>query len=229
MLVPGRLATERSLVLALTTGGSYLETPRGHRRFNVSAPTQDRREEVLQIATRLFYEHGFQSVGIRMIADAVGIQPSSLYYHFPSKEEILFKIALRATKDFVESLTETLRNPGDRVESLKSIVRHYVTYFAEHQLVQRVVERESRELTSVHRKEIRERQRSYVDQLTDFVTEAADEGILNVRNPAIATRASLDMLNHFSRWFEPRPGMGIDEFADLYAELIVDGMLGARR
>jgi AcrR family transcriptional regulator len=195
----------------------------------VSAPNLDRREEVLQIATRLFYDHGFQSVGIRMIADAVGIQPSSLYYHFSSKEEILFQIALRATKDFVKSLTETLRGPGDRVESLKSIVRHYVKYFADHQLAQRVVERESRELSGVHRKEIRERQRSYVDQLTDFVTEGAAEGILNVRNPAIATRAFLDMLNHFSRWFEPRPEMGIDDLADLYAELIVDGLLGARR
>jgi len=194
----------------------------------VSAPGQDRREEVLQIATRLFYEHGFQSVGIRMIADAVGIQPSSLYYHFSSKEEILFQIASRATNDFVESLTETLRAAGGRVESLKSIVRHYVKYFADHQLAQRVVERESRELSDAHRKEIRAGQRSYVDKLTDFVTEGAAEGVLNVRNPAIATRALLDMLNHFSRWFEPRPEMGIEEFADLYAELVVDGLLGAR-
>jgi AcrR family transcriptional regulator len=196
--------------------------------LNVAAPTQDRREEVLQIATRLFYEHGFQSVGIRMIADAVGVQPSSLYYHFPSKEEILFQIALHATKDFVESLTETLQHPGDRVESLKSIIRHYVTYFASHQLAQRVVERESRELSYIHRKEIRERQRSYVDLLTDFVTDGVAEGALDVRQPAIATRAFLDMLNHFSRWFEPRPGMSINEFADLYAELIVDNLLGAR-
>lgn len=194
----------------------------------MSALVHDRREEVLQIATRLFYEHGFQSVGIRMIADTVGIQPSSLYYHFSSKEEILFQIALRATQDFVESLIETLGNPGDRVKSLKSIVRHHVKYFADHQLAQRVVERESRELSSVHRKEIRVRQRAYVDQLTHFVTDGATEGVLHVRNPAIATRAFLDMLNHFSRWFEPRPGMGIDEVADLYAELIVDGLLGAR-
>jgi AcrR family transcriptional regulator len=194
----------------------------------VSALGQDRREEILQIATRLFYEHGFQSVGIRMIADEVGIQPSSLYYHFSSKEEILFQIALRATNDFVESLTETLQRSGDRVGSLKSIVRHYVKYFADHQLAQRVVERESRELSGIHRKEIRAAQRSYVDKLTDFVTEGTVEGRLNVRNPAIATRALLDMLNHFSRWFEPRPEMGINEFADLYAELIIDGLLGAR-
>jgi hypothetical protein len=165
----------------------------------VSALGQDRREEILQIATRLFYEHGFQIVGIRMIAD-----------------------------EFVESLTETLQRSGDRVGSLKSIVRHYVKYFADHQLAQRVVERESRELSGIHRKEIRAAQRSYVDKLTDFVTEGTVEGRLNVRNPAIATRALLDMLNHFSRWFEPRPEMGINEFADLYAELIIDGLLGAR-
>lgn len=190
--------------------------------------TQPRREEVLQVATRLFYDHGFNGVGIRMIADTVGIQPSSLYYHFSSKEEILFQIALRATKDFIDSRAPILRGRGDRVESLKSIVRHHVTYFSDHHLAQHVVERESRELSKEHRAEIRQRQRAYVDELISFVAQGVADGIFDVPNPAIATRASFDMLNHFSRWFEPRPGMGISELADLYADIIVNGLLGAK-
>ena len=76
----------------------------------MSALGQDRREEILQIATRLFYEHGFQSVGIRMIADEVGIQPSSLYYHFSSKEEILFQ-SWQARSDVINYCASVATSP----------------------------------------------------------------------------------------------------------------------
>src|SRR2546423_12787731 len=51
-----------------------------------------RADEIVDVASRLFYERGYQSVSTRALAQAAGIQGGSLYHHFSSKEEILYRI-----------------------------------------------------------------------------------------------------------------------------------------
>jgi AcrR family transcriptional regulator len=54
--------------------------------------TTDTKERILLVAVLLFAKRGFVAVSVRDIAKAVGIKPSSLYYHYASKDEILTDI-----------------------------------------------------------------------------------------------------------------------------------------
>ena len=47
------------------------------------------RQRILISAARLFSEKGYTETSIREIAEAVGLNTASLYYHFPSKNAIL--------------------------------------------------------------------------------------------------------------------------------------------
>ena len=49
----------------------------------------DTREKIQKVAAELFSESGYDKVTTREIAKVVGINPASIYYHFPSKEHIL--------------------------------------------------------------------------------------------------------------------------------------------
>ncbi|MDO5335720.1 MAG: TetR/AcrR family transcriptional regulator [Coriobacteriia bacterium] len=51
-----------------------------------------REESILAVALDLFAEQGYQKTSMTQIARKVGINQSSLYYHFPSKEDLLNKI-----------------------------------------------------------------------------------------------------------------------------------------
>lgn len=46
------------------------------------------RERVLSVAEILFRQRGYNVVTMRDIAEEVGIRQASLYYHFPSKEQL---------------------------------------------------------------------------------------------------------------------------------------------
>jgi AcrR family transcriptional regulator len=53
-----------------------------------TAPT-DTRQRILDVALELFIEKGYDKTSLREIADQLGVTKAALYYHFPSKQDIL--------------------------------------------------------------------------------------------------------------------------------------------
>lgn len=60
-----------------------------------SKSPQQTRSRLLQVAGRLFSEHGYKSVSLRQIADAAGVNSALIGYHFGGKEG-LFAEAYRS-------------------------------------------------------------------------------------------------------------------------------------
>ncbi|HWH31298.1 MAG TPA: TetR/AcrR family transcriptional regulator [Egibacteraceae bacterium] len=189
-----------------------------------------REETIVAAATQLFAEYSYAAVGIRAIAESVGIMSSSLYYYFPSKEDILFRICQQATRDFIAvhgAVLASHETGGSRAETLKTLMGSHVRYFWENRLAQQVAARELSQLSPERFEEVRDWQRAYTADLVEYVEMGVAAGEFDVPEPAIVVRAALDMLNSVFRWFTPRKNLGIDEVAELYADLIVDRLLGA--
>jgi AcrR family transcriptional regulator len=66
-----------------------METTRHRALSGRGAPPRDTRAEILAVATELFSEQGFEATSLREIAERLGITKAALYYHFPSKDDIL--------------------------------------------------------------------------------------------------------------------------------------------
>ena len=76
--------------------------------MEAQAPTKDVRERIVDAATRLFADRGFDGVSIQAIADAVGIRKQSLLYHFPSKESLRSEVMDRMLSHWKEELPKIL-------------------------------------------------------------------------------------------------------------------------
>ncbi|MCZ4076967.1 TetR/AcrR family transcriptional regulator [Rhodococcus sp. H36-A4] len=61
---------------------------------NATANAEQRKQQVLHTATKLFAENGLAGTSMRMIASSIGILPSSLYQYVPSKESLLEEIVI---------------------------------------------------------------------------------------------------------------------------------------
>ena len=53
---------------------------------------RDTRERLVETARRLFHEHGYTATGIAQILDAADARSGSLYYSFPTKEDLLLAV-----------------------------------------------------------------------------------------------------------------------------------------
>lgn len=58
----------------------------------VANDKKNTKENILETARQLFNEHGVEAVTVRHIAGELGISHGNLCYHFPRKEDIIFKL-----------------------------------------------------------------------------------------------------------------------------------------
>lgn len=85
----------------------------------------DRRKQIIAAASELFASRGFEGTSIRDIAAASGVLSGSLYYHFPSKEDLLFTVhqeSLTAMRREVEAAIVDISDPWQRLE--EAVVAH---------------------------------------------------------------------------------------------------------
>ncbi len=73
------------------------------------------RERVLTAAEQLFGEHGYKAVGLKDIADALGMRHASLYTHFPGGKEDLYCEVMERTfarhRQHLEQIGQTIAPP----------------------------------------------------------------------------------------------------------------------
>lgn len=84
-------------------------------------PRQDsRRAAVVEAAAELFARKGFEGVSMRDIARRAGMLSGSLYYHFPSKDDLFAEVhaaAIARIHARLDAALEGLRDPWDRLEA----------------------------------------------------------------------------------------------------------------
>jgi AcrR family transcriptional regulator len=83
----------------------------------------DTREDIRAVALELFAEKGVEQTSLREIAERLDITKAALYYHFPSKDELLAQLA-RPLIDDLEAFFAHVREvgPGDP----SAILRRYL-------------------------------------------------------------------------------------------------------
>ena len=84
------------------------------------ALVKQRREEIIQAASKIFTEKGYHLATIRDICKASGLGPGTLYNYIKKKEDILYLIYNQLTMMLTQCLVETIENTKkDPYEQLK--------------------------------------------------------------------------------------------------------------
>jgi AcrR family transcriptional regulator len=58
------------------------------------------RQRILDTAAGLFYEHGFHAVGVDLVIERAGVAKTTLYRHFPSKDDLIVAYLEDANEQF---------------------------------------------------------------------------------------------------------------------------------
>jgi AcrR family transcriptional regulator len=186
-----------------------------------------RRAEIVAAAARTFAREGYSAVGMRDLADAVGIRGASLYHHFASKEEILYAVCLTVTEEPNALNLPLLDASGTPSHRLAALVRAHLEHLHRRRVEHLVGLHELAGLTPEHRAVIDDHRRYYQRRVRDCVVAGVTAGEFAVPDARLAAFAICDMLNGFSHWFQEDRDLALDDVIDGYVELVVGRLLGS--
>lgn len=148
------------------------------------------REEILEAAIRLFARRGFLATTMSELAKAIRMTPGALYWHFPTKEDLLLaaidELHQRYLNEFVDLLSEHRKlTAREQLVSFMHRTGQFLRYHREYGIFFGMVAAESAESNERVAEALREKLNIYVEVLA---------GILRYGQKKQEFRAELDAL-----------------------------------
>lgn len=197
------------------------------REKRVRASTLQRKEDILKIATDLFYKNGYDNTSTRELAEAAGLSVAGLYYFFPDKETVLYTILLQSIID-LNGVVASLLNKGDELESsIRGMFTRLCEHSVHHKMELIILNREEERLSAEQRAEIRRYRREAYDALKNELLRLGDKKMSSDEAKAIALNI-FAMTTWFSRWYNPNGSKSTQELAKDMADLLFFGILKNR-
>lgn len=180
--------------------------------------------EIFDAAASLFKQKGFHATSMRDIADAVGMQKGSLYYHISGKEDLLFRISFEAINAITEQLEEIAAAPLTPSEKLSAAIENHVETLCDKLDLMSVFLKESHTLTAEQQAQILAYRRRYEELMRDILQQGVEAGEFRCVDVGAVTNGLLGMLNWMHYWYQPEGRLGPDEIANVFTELALNGV-----
>ena len=92
------------------------------KKIRVSLPPEERKEEIINAAEKLFYEKGYSKVTINDIIKDLGIVKGTFYYHFKNKKEVRDIIINRYLEEEIKHLNQINESELSALEKLSNMI-----------------------------------------------------------------------------------------------------------
>ena len=102
-----------------------------------------RKEEILDVATRLFAERGYEGTSMNDVAERVGMRKASLFYHFATKDALYEAVLDRLVASLQVALEAIYVSSGTFEDRLDAVTETLVTVLASHPYAARLLLREA--------------------------------------------------------------------------------------
>ncbi|OBH61885.1 TetR family transcriptional regulator, partial [Mycobacterium colombiense] len=95
----------------------------------MSRPRSDTRERIQEVARELFLRRGVQRTSLQDIANELGITKPALYYHFPSREDLVRSILVPLIDEGERFVAE---HEGRRHNDVRELLEGYFDFHYRH-------------------------------------------------------------------------------------------------
>lgn len=195
------------------------------KKLAKSAISQKR---VLDAAAKVFRDYGYAGTTMRVIAAEADLKAGSIYYHYKSKDELIsavLDLGIHAVLDGVRSALQALPSDVGSRDKIKAAIRAHLSAIIENGDYTLATRRVFGQVPEAIREKNLRLRNSYATIWSDILAEAQKRGEFRaVANLTLARLFILGALNWTVEWFKPGGGRTIDDVAESFAALVLDGL-----
>lgn len=175
---------------------------------------EERKNEILDVAEKLFCAKGYDNTSTNDILEEVGIARGTLYYHFKSKEDILDAMIERLTNQLVGKAAVIALD--ETIPVLERLTRTMLALNLDSDLGDMVMEQIHRPQNALLHQKLENILLERVNKLiTKIAEDGMKQGIIHTDYPAEAVEmlmtysyTAFDSMMHYSKEEEERKIMG---------------------
>lgn len=177
--------------------------------------------DVREAALQLFAERGYRATGIREIARALELGPTSVYSHISSKQDLLRDIVVETCRAIAAEQRDAISVVDDPVEQLRRATEAHVRYVTRFQRQALVTTKEFMEVEEPALSEVLELRHLIQQTVQGLIERGRDIGALRVDEPKVASFAIIEMCEGVARWFRKSGELSESRIAHLYGDFAV--------
>jgi AcrR family transcriptional regulator len=187
-----------------------------------------KREQILEVAARLFYERGYRATTVDAIADELSVTKPFIYYHFKNKEDILqhlFERTLSISLTFFDGID--IEN-GVPTQVLRQLVMRFVKGVIDSRHSTGVFWRGEKDLPVLDKKQARDFRQRFEAPFKKVLNRGAETGEFRFRDRTVTMLCIEGMINWTYIWYRPEGRLTPEELAERMSELVVN-MVATKR
>ncbi|QYJ03516.1 TetR/AcrR family transcriptional regulator [Nocardioides panacisoli] len=181
------------------------------------------RERILSAAFTLFQESGYEGTAMTRIARDAGMTPAAIYWHFPSKQDLLAGMLKRMYERSYAELRASVRSDGTATQRLSDYVRAYIRIQLEELGDRRnhSYATLASSLTEDGQRELGRLSRPYIELLREILRQGSDRGEFDVEDVSTTSYAIETMCEYVFTWFRTGGRLTVDEVGEKHLELVL--------
>lgn len=195
----------------------------------------ERKNEILDVAERLFCAKGFDNTSTNDILNEIGIARGTLYYHFKSKEDILDAMIERLTNQMVAKAATIALD--ESIPVLERLTRTIMSLNVDNELGNMIMEEVHRPQNALMHQKLENILLARVNKLiTKIAEDGIKQGIIQTDYPAEAVEMimtysyiAFDSMVQYSEEEEQRKIMGFVYHAERVLGMEQGALLEAMR
>jgi AcrR family transcriptional regulator len=181
-------------------------------------------KRLVDLAARLFWENGYAATTTRELAEALGIQKASLYYHIGGKEDLLYEICMESLGNIHEAVSQAVSEVRDPLRRVQVMIHAHVLSMLEDREKHATMLTELKALSPSRRADVVSRRDQYETLVRGILTDAQEAGVLTSEIPAKQLELGLlNLLNWTIFWYRPEGDLSPDEAARLFERIYITG------
>lgn len=183
------------------------------------------REQLIDIAARMFDSKGYAQTGMADIAQAIGLGRSAVYHYFRNKEEILAALveaeALTPSHQLQELIEDKSLTATERLKrAVLNGIERRLTAGSRFLLFSRLEAQIPEHMGALYNQSRRHIYDFYVRCIMDGIAS----GEFREVDPKIAAFAVIGAANWTSRWYSPSGPKTPREIAEIIADIVMQGL-----
>ena len=142
-----------------------------------SANSKPRKDEILDHATRLFAERGYEGTSMADLAERVGMRKASLFYHFASKDVLYAAVLDRLIGAVAQEMTTAVTAEGSFTERLDTLSDAITNVLGAQPFAARLIIREAMDWGPVIRDTLATRILAVLGAAEQFLVAGQEAGV----------------------------------------------------